>query len=165
MTDRLRLLIFLLLVPKTRCFDFFCCVFVVDMNTPSESTMTLDSQDLDQLLAANLPEDALQIAATTFSGVEDERLSAAAREASQHGTQMPLVREELRNRILLRRHHDGMPPIQPEFAPPKDYQVCTSVHAVVVFDRRRRNFYIYIYTYVCIMCVCVCVCVCVVYIS
>ena len=84
-------------------------------------TGNLTSTEFEQMLSANLPDGALHVDDSTSGHREDERLQAAATAAAQRGTSAPLLKEELRLRILQRRMKDGKPEIKPEVSVPKDY--------------------------------------------
>ncbi|XP_070179341.1 mediator of RNA polymerase II transcription subunit 15-like isoform X2 [Littorina saxatilis] len=83
-----------------------------------------DRFELDeQALQANLPEGALVVDGVVYGSGEDQRLQAAAVAANLSGSTTPLLKEELRMRIMQRRIQDGKPEIKPEFNPPKDYKL------------------------------------------
>ena len=89
--------------------------------------------NFEELLRANLPDGALIDDGSTSGHCEaDERLQAAAAAAAERGTSTPLLKEELRLRILERRMKAGKPEIKPDVTVPKDYEVGVYVCGVVV---------------------------------
>ena len=92
----------------------------------------LTSVDFEELLRANLPAGALVDGSTSGHCEADERLQAAAAAAAERGTATPLLKEELRLRILERRMKAGKPEIKPDAAVPKEFEVGVYVCGVVV---------------------------------
>ncbi|XP_076463788.1 uncharacterized protein LOC143295964 isoform X2 [Babylonia areolata] len=97
-------------------------------------TASMDSTvDVDQLLNANLPGGALHLLVSGYG--EDQRLQAAAQAALQGGTSAPLVKEELRQCILLKRLQAGQPELKTDFPQPPKYELTPAEKA----KRERRK--------------------------
>lgn len=71
-------------------------------------------------MAANLPNILFQ---GTPDDIEDQRLQAAAATAISTGTTTPMLKAELRCRIMKRRHEEGLPDLPPDSQPSGQYEV------------------------------------------
>lgn len=73
--------------------------------------------ELDKILQANLPTTLFKVNETA-----DQRYQEAVN-AANNGDTGPILRQELKLRILKRRHNEGLPDLTPDFQTPPNYEV------------------------------------------
>ena len=86
-----------------------------DMESGTDSNFKDDDEDTMEMLSANLP--------TNMFRTPDPRLQRACQEAERTNQLMPVLKEELRLRILTKRMEKGEPEIDTVPETPKTYEV------------------------------------------